>query len=240
MNVVITGSSRGIGRVLAQAFARAGHKVLLNARKKSAEAQEAAEEIKSLGGGGNFFAADVAQPAQARDLIAYAAERLGSVDVLVNNAGIARDRTILKMSDEEWKSVIDTNLSGTFYCLRAAAELMARKKSGHILNIASMSANKGPAGAANYAASKAGVIAMSKSAARELGRFNVRVNVLLPGFHATALSQDYWEKKQDAIMAEHVLEKLGDLDELGRFAVFIAEQKSITGQTFNFDSRIVS
>ncbi|MGQ0644915.1 MAG: SDR family NAD(P)-dependent oxidoreductase [Elusimicrobiota bacterium] len=238
LNVLVTGSSRGIGRAVALAFGRAGHRVTVHCRSRLEQAREVAAEVVRAGGEAEARQADLADPAQARKLVDDAAAKWGSLHVLVNNAGVARDRTILKMTEAEWREVIDVNLSGVFWCLKAAAAHMARQKEGCILNVSSLAGLRGAFGIANYAAAKAGVAALTKTAARELGRFNVRVNAVLPGFHRTEMNDALWEKGRDKILEEHVLGRLADADELGDFVVALSKLKSVSGQVIPFESRV--
>ncbi len=196
-------------------------------------------EVWAAGGGAEIFQADVSVREGARKLVEAAARRWGRLDVLVNNAGISRDRTILKMSEEEWRRVIEVNLSGAFWVLQAAAKVMSAQKDGAILNVASILAARGAVGGANYAAAKAGLVALTKSAARELGRFNVRVNAFLPGFHPTDMNQAFTPEHVEKIKGEHSLGRFPDREELGRFIVHLAGLKSVSGQVFAFESRIL-
>jgi 3-oxoacyl-[acyl-carrier protein] reductase len=238
MNVLVTGSSRGIGRAIARAFGTAGNNVLVNYAADRASAEASVKAISAQGAGAEAVQADVSDPAQARSLVDAAVEKWGSLDVLVNNAGVTRDRTILKMSEEDWRRAIDVNLSGAFWTLQAAAKAMSKQKSGAILNVASIMALKGGHGCANYSAAKAGLIALTKSAARELGRFNVRVNAFLPGFHVTDMNAKFTPEQVESIRGEYVLGRLPDIDELGRFVVHLASLQSVSGQVFHFESRV--
>jgi 3-oxoacyl-[acyl-carrier protein] reductase len=239
VNVLITGASRGIGRALALAFGADGHRVLVNYRSRRAEAESTVEALRRAGAETESFQADVADPAQARALVARAVERWGTLDGLINNAGISRDRTILKMSEAEWRQVLDVNLNGAFWCLKAAAEHMTRRRDGFIINIASIIGVRGGVGCANYAASKAGLVGLTKSAAREFGRFNIRVNAVLPGFHATEMNVSLPEEYVARLKAEHVLGRTPDMDEMARFVLTLAKQTSVSGQIIPFESRIL-
>lgn len=236
--VLITGGGRGLGRSLALAFAREGHRVTVNYKSDAAAADGVAAELRALGAEAETSQADVSRPAEAQALVRRAAERWGRLDVLVNNAGIARDRTILKMTEAEWREVIETDLNGVFWCLQAAAKVMAEQRAGAIVNIASLAGARGGVGNANYAAAKAGVVGLTKTAARELGRFNVRVNAVTPGFHPTALSAGVWAKHRDRILAEHVLERLVSPDDFARLVLFLCVQESVSGQVFPVESRL--
>jgi len=235
MNVLITGASGGIGGALARGFAAAKHRLALHCHKGREKLLALAPKLDT---GAFVLSADLSNPLEAQRMVEEAAERIGGLDVLINNAATVRDRTILKMTPEEWREVIDVDLNGAFFCLQAAARIMAVRKTGMILNVSSIAALRGAPGAANYAAAKAGLIALTKTAAKELGRFNVRVNALLPGFHPTAMSRSLWEKKKDEIVAEHALGRLVDPAELARFVVTLCEQQSVSGQVFSFESRV--
>jgi 3-oxoacyl-[acyl-carrier protein] reductase len=196
------------------------------------------QEIRASGGAAELFSGDIRDSQAAKTLVDAVVERWTRLDVLVNNAGIARDNPILKMTDEEWRDVIDTNLSGTFWMMREAARVMARQESGVILNVSSLMAVRGGFGNANYSASKAAVIALTKSAARELGRFHIRVNAIMPGFHETQMSAHLSSERREKLMAEHPLGHSTRAADLAAFMVALAENHSISGQVFNVDSRI--
>lgn len=239
LTALITGASRGIGREIALEFSRAGYSIILNYKNEKAKAESVAEEIKNAGGDAFVFQADIADSSSVKNLINNIVKTKNHIDVLINNAGICRDRTILKMSLQEWKEVIDTNLSGSFYVLQECAKIMVKQKSGSIINIASITGCRGSIGNANYTSSKAGLLALTKSAARELGRFNIRVNAILPGFHLTDMGQSAPLNYQEKISQESVLGLTTDIKELSKFVVFLAGMKTISGQIFNCDSRII-
>jgi NAD(P)-dependent dehydrogenase (short-subunit alcohol dehydrogenase family) len=239
MNVLVTGASRGIGRAVALAYARAGHDVFINFDKSAAQAKSLADEIIALGRRAETMRADVSRRDDARALVDTVVSRWGRLDVLVNNAGISRDRTILKMTEEEWCRVIDVNLSGAFWTLQAAARVMVPQKDGAIVNVASIMAVRGGIGCANYAASKAGLVALTKSAARELGRFNVRVNAVLPGYHPTDMNKSFPSDVVQAVLSEHILGRFPDMDELARFIVDTSMLRSVSGQVLAFESRVL-
>jgi len=238
--VLVTGGSRGIGRGLALAFGRAGYVVAVNYQREREKAEAVAQEIIE---GGNpqagIFEADVRDSLKVRQMIDAVLARWGRLNVLVNNAGITRDRTLLKMTNGEWNEVIDVNLSGTFWCLREAARAMSRQKQGAIINISSAMAVRPGFGNVNYAASKAGVIALTKGAARELGRFQIRVNAVLPGFHVTDMAATLSDEDRERLRAEHVLGRTTDLKDLARVVLELAANASISGQVFTVDSRIL-
>jgi NAD(P)-dependent dehydrogenase (short-subunit alcohol dehydrogenase family) len=239
MNILITGASRGLGRRLALAFGRAGHAVAVNYRSRQAEAETVVSEIQGQGGKAEAFQADVSDPPQAQALVDAVVRKWGRLDGLINNAGVTRDRTIAKMSLEEWRDVIDTNLSAPFYCLQSAARHMTRDKGGFILNIGSIVGVKGGVGCANYAAAKAGLMGLTKAAARELGRFNIRVNGILPGFHLTEMGQQIPVAHREKVVSEHALGRTTAVEDLERFVLSLSETLTVSGQIFNIDSRVL-
>lgn len=237
--VLITGASRGIGRAIALAFAKNHFRIALNYLQSEEKAKAVAHELQSSGAEVLLLKADVSHSTEVKSMVEKIKNQWNRIDVLVNNAGTTRDRTILKMSDQEWSDVIRTNLSGAFWCLRECGKIMADQKEGTIINIASVVGLRGGIGTANYAASKAGLVALTKSAAREFGRFNVQVHAVLPGFHPTDMTAQITDQQRERVLAEHVLNRFSDLQELGEFLVFLSHQKSISGQVYNFDSRIL-
>jgi NAD(P)-dependent dehydrogenase (short-subunit alcohol dehydrogenase family) len=238
--VLITGASRGIGRGLALAFSKAGYAVGINCVEQTDKAQAVVQEARAQGAMDiDVFPADIRHSDQASQLVDAVAKRWGRLDVLINNAGITRDRTILKMTDDEWTDVLDVNLTGAFWCLRSAAQRMVRQGSGSILNVASIMGFRGGFGNANYSASKAGLIALTKSAARELGRFHVRVNAVLPGFHETDMSAPLSPERKQKLLSEHPLGRSTRVEDLAALAIAVVENSSISGQVFNVDSRII-
>lgn len=238
--VFITGASRGIGRDLALAFGKAGYAVGINFVKEEAQAKAVAQSIAKAGNKEvELFPGDVRDSLKVRQMLDGVQKRWGRLDVLINNAGITRDRTILKMNNGEWNDVIDTNLSGAFWCLREAARLMCKEKKGAIINIASIMAARPGFGNANYAASKAGLIALTKAAARELGRFQVTVNAVMPGFHETDMSSNLAPEHKKAVIDQHVLGKSTDAGDLCRVILELAQNTSMSGQIVNVDSRLI-
>lgn len=239
MNVLITGASGGIGRHLADAFARAGWTVGIHFHRGGAAAETLCQTLSGRGARVELFEADLSDPQQARSLPDRVVEKWGRLDGLINNAATARDRGLLKMTLEEWRSVVDVNLSGAFWCLQSAARHMARQKGGFVINVGSLLAVKGAAGCANYVASKAGLLALTKCAAMELGRYDVRVNAVLPGFHPSALSERLPKAHVDRVKAQHVLNRTTAMGDLTRMVLNVAENRSISGQIFNVDSRVI-
>lgn len=228
---VVTGASRGIGRVIAVALAEQGAKVVASAR--NAEALEVlVEEIKGKGGEAVAISGDVALEADANELFSKAVATYGKVDILVNNAGITRDGLLLRMKNEDWDAVLDTNLKGAFLCTRAAAKVMSKQRSGRIINMSSVVGEMGNAGQANYCASKAGLIGLTKSVARELARRNVTVNAITPGFIVTDMTDNMTDKAREAMTDQIPLGRLGESVDVANAVLFLASEQSsyITGQ----------
>jgi 3-oxoacyl-[acyl-carrier protein] reductase len=228
---IITGASRGIGRAIALALASQGAKVVASARNVEALAKLTAE-IKSQGGDALFVVGDVAVEDDANNLVKQAIEAYGQVDVFVNNAGITRDGLLLRMKNADWDAVLDTNLKGAFLCTRAVAKVMSKQRSGRIINISSVVGEMGNAGQANYCASKAGLLGLTKSVARELARRNVTVNAITPGFITTEMTEDMTEKAQETMTQQIPLGRPGSANDVANAVIFLASEQSayITGQ----------
>ena len=235
--VVITGSSRGIGRGLAIQFAKEGANIVLNARKEIAP--KLIEEIESYGVKTHVVLGDIQYMNDAKKLITEAKETFGSVDVLINNAGITRDMLLMRMKEEEFDSVINVNLKGTFNTTQQVSSIMLKQKSGTIINMSSVVGLTGNAGQANYAASKAGVIGLTKSVARELASRGITCNAIAPGFIETDMTDVLSDKVKEATVAQIPLKKLGQVEDIARAAVFLATNKYITGQVINVDGGMV-
>jgi 3-oxoacyl-[acyl-carrier protein] reductase len=239
--VLITGASRGIGRELALAFGRAGYAVAVNYVKEKDAAEAVVQAIKQAGNPeAEAFPCDVRDSLRVRQMIDTIVKRWKNLDVLINNAGITKDRTILKMTNGEWNDVLETNLSGAFWCLREAARVMAPEKGGAIINIASIMGARGGFGNANYSAAKAGLIGLTRSAARELGRFEITVNAVLPGFHETDMASTLDDERRKRIMAEHVMGRSTRMEDLARMILELVQNKSVSGQVINVDSRVLA
>jgi 3-oxoacyl-[acyl-carrier protein] reductase len=225
---LVTGGSRGIGRSIALELGRAGAEVVVGYRTGREEAEVVAAEI-----GGRAVEADVSNPASAKSLV----EAAGDVDVLVNNAGLTRDGLLVRMGDEDWRTVIDTNLSSVFYTCRAAARTMMRKRAGSIVNVSSIVGVHGNWGQTNYAASKAGIIGFTKSLARELGSRNVRANVVAPGYVKTQLTDVLPEEATQLMLTNTPLGRLGDPEDVAGAVRFLSSDAAafVTGAVLLVD-----
>jgi 3-oxoacyl-[acyl-carrier protein] reductase len=234
---VVTGSSRGIGRAIAIALARQGAKVVVNYVSNPAAAEAVVEQITSAGGEACAIQADVSDPEQARRLIDATLAAYGQLDILVNNAGITRDGLLLRMSENDWDVVLDTNLKGAFNCMKAAAKPMMRARRGRIISISSVSGIAGNAGQANYSAAKAGLHGLTKAVARELGSRQITVNAVAPGFVATDLTAHLDEKLLAAGVEHTVLGRMGHVDDIAAAVLFLASDEAsfITGQIIAVD-----
>jgi 3-oxoacyl-[acyl-carrier protein] reductase len=232
--VLITGVSRGIGKKLALHFASKGWNVC--GCYKTNQPDFSIENAK-------FFQCDISKHEEVKLFFKNSAEVCGVPDCVINNAGINADKTVLKMADEMWESVIQTNLNGAFYVVKEAIAAMMKKRSADaarsIINISSISALKSYFGAANYSASKAGVISLTKTAAREAGRFGITVNAVLPGFHQTDMGSSAGKEYIEKVKQESALNRTTDINELAEFVFLLAGMRTVSGQVFNIDSRIL-
>jgi 3-oxoacyl-[acyl-carrier protein] reductase len=224
----VTGGSRGIGASIARELARAGAGVVIGYRSGQDEAEAVAKEI-----GGRALQADVADAEQAKRIV----EEAGDIDILVNNAGLTRDTLLMRMSDEDWHDVIETNLSSVFYTCRAVARGMMKRRSGSIVNVASIVGLRGNLGQANYAASKAGIIGFTKSLARELGSRGVRANVVAPGYVATRLTEVIPDELQASMLQNTPLGRFGQADDVAGAVRFLCSDEAsfITGAVLLVD-----
>lgn len=238
---LVTGASRGIGRAIALRLASEGAKVAINFAGNQKAAEEVKSEIEANGGEAILVQANVADPAAVEAMFAKVVEAFGTVDILVNNAGITRDGLLLRMKDEDFEAVIDTNLKGVFYCTKAAAKLMMKKRSGRIVNMSSVVGLIGNVGQTNYAASKAGVLGFSKSAAKELAARGITVNMVAPGFIDTDMTAVLADKVKEAMVKEIPLRRMGRPEDVANAVLFLVSDCSsyITGQVINVDGGMV-
>ena len=239
--VLITGASRGIGAACARAFAREGYKVALNCVKNTAMAEVLAAELRAQGTDAEVFTADVADPAAARGMIAAVYERFGCIDALVNNASVSLVKLVTDTSDDEWRKLIDTDLSSVFYCSKAVLPAMIRERSGCIINIASMWGEVGASCEAVYSAAKAGVIGFTKALAKELGPSGIRVNAVSPGVIMTDMMKGFSDEDIAVLKDETPLVELGRPEDVAEAAVFLASEKAsfITGQILSVNGGMV-
>lgn len=234
---LVTGGSRGIGAAICRELASQGAAVAVNYAGSESAAQAIVDEIVAAGGRAIAIQADVSDPDACTGLVTRTAEEFGSLDIVVNNAGIARDGLLMRMSDADWSAVIDTNLTAVFSVTRAAAKIMIKQRSGAIVNVTSVIGLVGNAGQANYAAAKAGVIGLTKSAAKELSSRNVRVNAVAPGFIETDMTAELSDKVREAAQSEIALKRFGTPEDVAAAVAFLAspEASYITGQTLAVD-----
>ncbi len=231
---LITGASRGIGRAIAMELAHRGATVAVNFRTSLSAAEELRKEIHQVGCDCELFQGDISHRQHARKLIHDVIDSFHRIDILVNNAGITRDRSIRKMTDDDWAEVIETNLSSVFYCTSAAVPAMIEHKYGRIVNIGSFSGQAGNFGQVNYAASKGGIIAMTKVLALELAKFNITANVVSPGFTETELTTAIPADVMDQILARIPLRRLARPEEIAKAVAFLlCDGDYITGQQIN-------
>ncbi len=219
---LVTGGSRGIGRAVAEALARNGFAVAVGYRSQAEAAEAVAEGIRAAGGQAVALQGDVARREEADALVARAHERFGRLDVLCNNAGLTRDGLLLRMSDTAWREVLAADLDGAFYCLRAAARVMLRQRSGRIINVASVAGTVGNAGQANYSAAKAGLIGLSRAAAAELAGRGITVNAVAPGFVETDMTAVLPAEVRAAAAARVPLGRFGRADEVAEAVCYLA------------------
>ncbi|MCH3965568.1 MAG: 3-oxoacyl-[acyl-carrier-protein] reductase [Clostridium sp.] len=238
---VVTGASRGIGRSIALKLAEEGADIVVNYRKDSSPLAELVEQIEKFGRRAVVVQGDVSLFDDARKIIQAAVENFQTVDILVNNAGITKDGLILRMKESDFDKVIEVNLKGTFNCIRHVSPIMVKKRSGKIINISSVVGITGNAGQANYSAAKAGIIGLTKSAARELAVRGINVNAIAPGFIKTSMTEVLSDKVKEGILSGIPLRRIGTAEDVAEAAAFLASAGSdyITGQVINIDGGMV-
>lgn len=240
-NALVTGASRGIGREIALELARQGANVAVNFSGSEQLANEVVDSIKALGRESFAVQANVANGDAVTDMVKKVVDQFGTLDILVNNAGITRDNLLMRMKEEDWDAVIDTNLKGVFLCTKAVSRQMMKQRSGRIINISSIVGVSGNAGQANYVAAKAGVIGLTKTTAKELATRGITVNAIAPGFITTDMTDKLNEELKVEMLKQIPLGRLGDPDDIAKVVVFLASEDSryMTGQTLHVDGGMV-
>jgi 3-oxoacyl-[acyl-carrier protein] reductase len=234
---LVTGGSRGIGAAICAELGAAGAEVVVNYASAADAAEAVCAAVRAAGGTAHAVAGDVSTPEGAAGVVAHVESEIGPIAILVCNAGITRDNLIMKLSDDDWRSVIDTNLGGAFFTCRAVARPMLKRRGGAIVTVSSIVGVRGNAGQTNYAASKAGLIGLTKSLAKELGSRGIRVNAIAPGYIATALTDALPEPARDAILAGTPLGRLGEPADVARAVRFLVSDAAafVTGDVLAVD-----
>lgn len=238
---LVTGSGRGIGKAVALALAKDGFDVAVNYNGSEKNANQVCEEIKSMGRKAIAVKADVSDFAQVEHMVNDVVKEFGRIDVLVNNSGITKDTLVLRMSEKDFEDVVNVNLKGTFNATKAVFKIMMKQKCGSIINMSSVIGLVGNIGQANYAASKAGIIGLTKSTAKEFAQRNIRVNAVAPGFIQTEMTDVLSENVKENILNNIPLKAFGQVDDVANLVCFLASEKSkyITGQVINVDGGMV-
>ena len=238
---LVTGASRGIGKAIALLLAENGADVAVNFAGSTAAAEAVAAEIEKMGRKAILVQGDVSQTEVCAEMVDKVVKELGHIDILVNNAGITRDTLLLRMKEEDWDAVLNTNLKGVFNCTKAVVKYMAKQRSGAIVNISSVVALMGNAGQANYAAAKAGILGFTRSVAKEMAARGIRVNAVTPGFIKTDMTSVLSEKVVAAMEASIPLARLGEPDDIAKAVLFLVSDNAayITGQTLHVDGGMV-
>jgi len=238
---LVTGASRGIGRTIALELGRKGAKVAVNYAGNEAKAEEVVKELQDLGVEAIKIQADVSDEASVKEMIKMVISAFGSLDILVNNAGITRDNLLMRMKEEEFDAVINTNLKGVFLVTKAVTRQMMKQRAGRIVNVASIVGVSGNPGQANYVAAKAGVIGLTKTTAKELASRNILVNAVAPGFISTDMTDELSEEQKKAMLSMIPLARFGEPEDVAKVVRFLASEDAdyMTGQTLHIDGGMV-
>ncbi|MFO8069823.1 MAG: 3-oxoacyl-[acyl-carrier-protein] reductase [Alkalibacterium sp.] len=235
--VIVTGSSRGIGKAIASSFLKQGHTVVVNGRSEMSS--DLMDYFNSLGGEVYPIIGDISDESFAKQLIKETKKMFKKIDVLINNAGLTKDNLLIRMSEDDFDSTLTVNLKGTFFTTKEVAKVMLKQRSGHIINIASVVGTVGNVGQANYAASKAGVIGFTKSIAKELAPRGVVANAIAPGFIESDMTNNLTEEVKEQALQSIPLKRLGKAEEVAELVNFLSDQKYITGQVLHVDGGMV-
>ncbi|OCA89657.1 3-oxoacyl-[acyl-carrier-protein] reductase [Pradoshia sp. D12] len=238
---LVTGASRGIGRAIAIALAKEGASVAVNYAGNSEKAENVVKEITEIGREAISIQGDVTNAESVTDMVKIVTEKFGKIDILINNAGITRDNLLIRMKEDDWDSVINTNLKGVFLCTKAVSRQMMKQRQGRIINISSVVGVSGNAGQANYVAAKSGVIGLTKTSAKELATRGITVNAIAPGFIETDMTNALTENVGEQMLKQIPLGRFGKPEDVAKTAVFLAAEDSgyITGQTIHVDGGMV-
>ncbi|WP_019242343.1 MULTISPECIES: 3-oxoacyl-[acyl-carrier-protein] reductase [Bacillus] len=238
---IVTGASRGIGREIALELAREGASVVVNYAGSEAKAKEVVAEIQALGSSAIAIRCNVADSDDVASMVKTTIEEFGKVDILVNNAGVTRDNLLMRMKEEEWDTVLNTNLKGVFLCTKSVTRPMMKQRKGRIINVASVVGISGNAGQANYVAAKAGVIGLTKTTAKELAPRGITVNAVAPGFISTDMTDQLPEDVKNTMLQQIPLARFGEPEDIAKVVAFLASNDSsyMTGQTLTIDGGMV-
>ncbi|MFS0782339.1 3-oxoacyl-[acyl-carrier-protein] reductase [Bacillus sp. 1P06AnD] len=238
---IVTGASRGIGRAIALELASRGAAVVVNYAGSEEKALQVLKEIKDGGGEGLAIRCDVSNSDEVASMIKTVLEAFGRIDILVNNAGVTRDNLLMRMKEDEWDAVINTNLKGVFLCTKSVTRTMMKQRQGRIINVASVVGISGNAGQANYVAAKAGVIGFTKSTAKELAARGITVNAVAPGFISTDMTEQLPEEVRQSMLGQIPLARFGQPEDIAKVVAFLASEDSsyMTGQTLTIDGGMV-
>lgn len=233
--IVVTGSSRGIGAAIVKHLAKLGYTVILNYNKSEASAKNVESELKKQGYTVDVFRADVSKPMEAKNLIDFAINKYGKIDVLINNAGICQDKLFTEITDEDWQNMMDNNLNSAFYCSREAAKNMIHNKQGLIINMSSIWGLTGGSMEVHYSTTKAGLIGLTKALAKELGPSNIRVNAIAPGIIDTDMNRGYSKEDLEELKNEIPLERIGTANNIAKSVAWLIEDDYTTGEVISIN-----